>query len=124
MKICREYSQCQKLLLSSSRDEFVSENHEARIINEVMDTIDLWPLLTRYEGGGAPAYHPAMMLQVIIYAYSCGIYSSRSIAQGLKTDTAFMFLSGRQSPDCRTLCLFRAEHADVLPNRSNHLRRL
>jgi transposase len=50
-------------------DEFVLENHEARIVNEVMDTMDLSPLLARYEGGGAPAYHPAMMLKVIIYAY-------------------------------------------------------
>jgi transposase len=56
-----------------------------------------------------------MMLKVIVYAYSRDIYSSRSIAQGLKTDTAFMFLSGLQSPDFRTICLFRAEHADVLP---------
>jgi hypothetical protein len=57
-----------------------------------------------------------MMLKVIIYAYSQKIYSSRSIAQELKTDTAFMFLSGLQSPDFRTICLFRAEHADVLPD--------
>jgi len=81
-----------------------------------VDTMDLSPLFTKYEGGGAPAYHPGMMLKVIIYAYSRDIYSSRSIAQVLKTDTAFMFLSGLQSPDFRTICLFRAEHADVLPN--------
>jgi transposase len=55
-----------------------------------------------------------MMLKVVIYAYRRGIYSSRSIARELKTDTAFMFLSGLQSPDFRTICLFRAEHADVL----------
>jgi transposase len=116
MKIFREYSQSQGLLLPPSLDEFVPENHEARIINDVVDTIDLWPLLAKYEGGGAPAYHPAMMLKVIIYAYSQKIYSSRSIAQELKTDTAFMFLSGLQSPDFRTICLFRAEHADVLPD--------
>jgi transposase len=48
-------------LLPSSLDEFVPENHEACIINDVVDTMDLWPLLARYEGGGTPAYHPAMM---------------------------------------------------------------
>ena len=116
MKMFREYSQGQIFLLPPSLDEFVPENHEARIINDVVDTMDLSPLLTRYEGGGAPAYHPAMILKVIIYAYSRGIYSSRSIARELKTDTAFMFLSGLQSPDFRTICLFRAEHADVLPD--------
>jgi transposase len=57
-----------------------------------------------------------MMLKVIIYAYSLGIYSSRRIAQELKTDTAFMFLSGLQAPDFRTICLFRAQHASVLPD--------
>jgi transposase len=116
MKIFREYSQCQGLLLPPSLDEFVPEDHEARIINDVVDAVDLSPLFAKYEGGGAPAYHPAMMLKVIIYAYSRDIYSSRSIAQGLKTDTAFMFLSGLQSPDFRTICLFRADHADVLPD--------
>jgi len=116
MKIFREYSQCQGLLLPPSLDEFVPEDHEARIVNEVVDTMDLSPLFTKYEGGGAPAYHPGMVLKVIIYAYSRNIYSSRSIAQELKTDTAFMFLSGLQSPDFRTICLFRAEHADVLPS--------
>ncbi len=116
MKIFRGYSQSQGFLLPPSLDEFVSENHEARIINDVVDTMDLLPLLAKYEGGGAPAYHPAMMLKIIIYAYSLDIYSSRSIVQELKTDTAFMFLSGLQSPDFRTICLFRAEHADVLPD--------
>jgi transposase len=116
MKIFREYSQSQGLLLPPSLDEFVPEDHEARVINEVVDTMDLSPLLNKYEGGGAPAYHPAMMLKIIIYAYSREIYSSRSIAQELKTDTAFMFLSGLQSPDFRTVCLFRSEHADVLPD--------
>jgi transposase len=57
-----------------------------------------------------------MMLKVVVYAYSLGIYSSRRIAQELKTDTAFMFLSGLQAPDFRTICLFRAQHAVVLPD--------
>jgi transposase len=57
-----------------------------------------------------------MILKVIIYAYSLGIYSSRRIAQELKTDTAFMFLSGLQAPDFRTICLFRSEHATILPD--------
>ena len=70
MKISREYSQSKGLLLPPSLDEFMPENHEARIVNEVVDIMDLSPLLAKYEGGGAPAYHPVMMLKVIIYAYS------------------------------------------------------
>jgi transposase len=68
------------LLLPPSLDEFVPEDHEARIINEVVDTMELSPLLNKYKGGGAPAYHPGMMLKIIIYAYNREIYSSRRIA--------------------------------------------
>src|SRR4030065_2694743 len=116
VKIFKEYRQDQNFLLPPSLDEFVPEDHEVRIINEVADALDLLPLLNRYEGGGAPAYYPTMMLKVIVYAYSLGIYSSRRIAQELKTDTAFMFLSGLQAPDFHTICLFRSQNASILPD--------
>ena len=77
VKVFREYQQDQSFLLPPSLDEFVPIDHEVRIINNVVDTMDLSSLLDKYEGGGAPAYHPAMMLKIIIYAYSLGIYSSR-----------------------------------------------
>ncbi len=81
MKIFREFSQCQGLLLPPSLDEFVPKDHEARIVNEAVDTMDLSPFFTTYEGGGAPAYHPTMMLKVIIYSLQSGhLQSSRSIA--------------------------------------------
>ena len=53
---------------------------------------------------------------IVALATKYGIYSSRRIAQGLKTDTAFMFLSGLQAPDFRTICLFRSQHASILPD--------
>lgn len=53
MKIFKEYSQSQAFLLPPSLDEFVPEGHEAGIINDVVDIMDLSPLLVRYEDGGA-----------------------------------------------------------------------
>lgn len=70
MKLFKHYDQNKTFLLPPSLDEFVPEDHEARITSEVVDSLDLSPLLAKYEGGGAPAYHPAMMLKVLIYAYS------------------------------------------------------
>jgi transposase len=57
MNIFKEYRQDQNFLLPPSLDELVPEDHEVRIINDVVDILDLSPLLSRYEGGGAPAYH-------------------------------------------------------------------
>jgi transposase len=79
-------------------NEFVSDDHEVRIINDAVNVLNLDLLLKKYTGGGAPAYHPGMILKVLIHAYSLGIYSSRQIVKELKTDTAFMFLSGLQPP--------------------------
>ena len=115
MKIFKEYQQDVVFLLPPSLSDFVPEGHEVRIINDVVNVMDLSALMKEYLGGGAPAYHPAMMVKVIVYAYSLEIYSSRQIEEELKTNTAFMFLSGLQIPDFRTICLFRAQHADVLP---------
>ena len=115
MKVYKDYRQEQKFLLPPSLDEFVPQDHEVRIINDVVGHLDLSSLREKHSGGGAPAYDPAMILKVVIYAYSLGVYSSRKMARGLKTDTAFMYLSAMQCPDFRTLCLFRSSNADILP---------
>jgi transposase len=51
MKIFREYRQYLNFLLPPSLDEFVPEDHEVRIINDVVDALDSSLLLGRYEGG-------------------------------------------------------------------------
>ena len=114
MKIFKEYDQKQTYLLPPSLEEFVGPEHPARIISDVVDSIDISSVTSRYNGGGSTAYHPAMMIKILIYAYSQGIYSSRRMERGLKSDTAFMYLSGMQVPDFRTICLFRSQHADTI----------
>lgn len=58
---------------------------------------------------GYRAYNPAMLLKVLVYAYSIGLRSSRKIADRLQEDVVFMWLSGRQKPDFRTIALFRKD---------------
>ena len=114
IKIFKEYDQKQTYLLPPSLEDFVGPEHSARIISDVVDSIDISPVTNRYNGRGSTAYHPAMMLKVLIYAYSRGICSSRRIEGELESDTAFMYLSGMQRPDFRTICLFRSQHADSI----------
>ena len=114
MKIFKDYDQRQTYLLPPSLDEFVGPEHPARVISDVVDGIDVSPITNKYNGGGNTAYHPRMMLKVIIYAYSKSIYSSRRIEAELESDTAFMYLSGMQRPDFRTICLFRATHCEAI----------
>ena len=59
------------------------------------------------KGGGTSSYHPKMLLKVLVYAYSQKIYSSRKIAKALRENIHFMWLSGGNQPDFRTINDFR-----------------
>lgn len=53
--------------------------------------------------------------KVVFYAYYCGLMSSRKIWDGLKSRADFIFLSGDQVPDFRTINDFHTRHMKALP---------
>lgn len=109
------YEQKQVLLLPPSLEELIGEKELVRKVDEVIGGLDLGGLEKEFKGGGRPAYHPVMMLKVLVYAYCSKIYSCRQIAKALKRDIAFMWLSGMQKPDFNTVNRFRGEYLkDVL----------
>lgn len=103
----KPYEQEQGLLFPDYMDEHIPTDHLVRTINTVIDSLNLSKLEQNYKGGGASSYHPRMMLKVIVYAYSQKIYSSRGIAKALRENIFFMWLSGKNMPDFRTINLFR-----------------
>lgn len=103
----KEYQQKQAQLLPSTLDELIAKDHIARLINHVVDTMDLAFLEGQYSDQGQHAYPPAMLLKVLVYGYTSGVRSSRRLADKLKEDVVFMWLSGRLTPDFRTIADFR-----------------
>lgn len=99
----------QSILLPTNLDELIPPNHLVRVVNAFVEQMNLAPLLTRYKGGGTSSYHPKMMLKVFIYAYTQKIFSSRRIAKALRESIPFMWLSGNNRPDFRTINRFRGE---------------
>ena len=94
-------------LMPQSYEEKIPAGHLVRLVNEAIEALDLEILLAQYEGGGTSSYHPKMMLKVLVYAYCKKIYTSRKIAEALEENIHFMWLSGEQTPDFRTLNDFR-----------------
>ena len=90
-----------------SYDEKIPAGHLVRLVNGAIDGLDLAVLEEQYAGGGTSSYHPKMMLKVLVYAYCKKIYTSRKIAEALEENIHFMWLSGEQTPDFRTLNDFR-----------------
>lgn len=110
------YSQNQITFLPPALSDLVPQNHLARVVSEVVDSLDLTSFYSEYSDEGCSAYNPTMLLKVIFYSYAVGIRSSRKIAKKLEEDVIFMWLSGNQKPDFRTISDFRKD-------RLNHLKR-
>ena len=107
--VFKDYNFNQNLLLPPSLEELIDPNHPVRVVNQVVDNLNLDPILAKYEGGGCPAYHPRLMLKVLIYGYLTNQYSSRKIEQALQQNIHFMWLSGMSYPDHNTINRFRSD---------------
>jgi len=105
--VFKQYAQNQIMLLPPCLEEYIPDKHLVRVVNQVIDGIELNLLEESYVGGGASSYHPKMMLKVLIYAYCNKIYSCRNIAKELQQNVHFMWLAAQQRPDFRTINSFR-----------------
>jgi transposase len=76
--------------------------------------VDITAIECTYSENGSPAYHPRLMLKILLYGYMITIRSSREIQKMTNTDTAFMYLTAMQHPDFRTICRFRSTHLDSI----------
>jgi transposase len=106
----------QRWLLPPSIEELVPAGHVAHFVREtVREELDLRAILSSYpEERGQPPYHPAMMVALLLYAYSRGVYSSRRIAQACEERVDFMAVTALNKPDFRTIAAFRRRHLRAL----------
>lgn len=105
----KEYNQQQNWLFPPSIEEFIAGDHPARIVNGVIEQLNIDPLVEAYHREGKPSFHPKMMLKVMVYAYMDNIYSSRKIEKAMRENIVFMWLSGNQVADHNTIARFRSE---------------
>ena len=107
--VFKAYTQQQAMLLPPSLEELIAADHPVRIVSQVLDKIDIEPLLKQYSGGGSSSFHPRMLLKVLVFAYINNNYSSRKIEAALKENIHYMWLSGMSTPDHNTINRFRSD---------------
>lgn len=103
----KDYSQDQLMLFPPSLSDLVPQEHPIRTINTVIDGINIDSIVCNYSYQGSKAYHPRMMLKLLVYSYLCNIYSSRKIEQATHENIHFMWLTGMEKPDHNTIARFR-----------------
>lgn len=103
----KSYIQDDLMLFPLNFDDLIPGNDPVRVVSRVVDSLDLRTLEKDYCHTGRMAYHPKMLVKIIIYGYLRNIYSSRKIEDFTSNDLRFMWLSGMQRPDHNTINNFR-----------------
>ena len=107
----------QSLLMPPSLHDWLREDHLARFIADLVPTLDLSAFYRSYEekdGRGQAAYHPIMMVRLLLYGYCIGVTSSRQIEKRTYEDVAFRYLSADEHPDHSVINEFRKRHLGAL----------
>jgi len=106
--IFKEYSQGQGCLFPLRLEDKIPADAPVRLVNQIVDQLDISGVINTYKGGGTSAYSPRMMLKLVIYAYLNNVYSCRKIEKQNLENIHYMWLSGMQTPDHNTINTFRS----------------
>lgn len=67
--VSKTYEQQQIILLPPRLNELGPVNYPVRVVNKVLDQVDIQPLIDQYKPGGTSSYNPRMLRKVIVFAY-------------------------------------------------------
>jgi transposase len=98
-------------------EDWLPEGHLARFVARIVDELDLSTILSAYgrrEGRGKAAYHPVLLVRLLVYGYAIGQRSSRRIGRATYDEVPFRDLAAGQHPDHDTIAAFRQSHLEQL----------
>lgn len=96
-----------RLLLTVNPGEDIAENDPVRVVDAIVEGLDLKDFKKLYREKGRCPYHPKMMLKIILYAYMNNIYSCRKIEKAVQRDIHYIWLAAQERPDFVTINRFR-----------------
>jgi transposase len=90
-----------------SVDEWLPERHLARFVVEMVAQLDLRAIVGSYRGSGERSYQPLLLVGVIVYGYTTGVFSSRKLERATYDSVAFRLVAANEHPDHDTIATFR-----------------
>ena len=110
----RSYIYNRESLFPARLDENIEDDAPVRIVNDIIDSLDIRSFDRLYSWKGRRAYHPKMMLKAVVFGYMNNVFSCRRIESRLKRDIHFMWLCGNERPDHKTINSFRNRVKDEI----------
>lgn len=108
--IFKAYNQGQSTLYPVSLASKIPQDSPVRLVNEIVDNLNISKVIDTYKCGGRSAYPPRVMLKIVIFAYLSNIYSCRKIEDAIRDRFSFAWLAGGLEPDHNTVNRFRSKH--------------
>jgi transposase len=107
----------QATLFPESLEEYIAEDNPVRVVDVFVDELDMKEL--GFEGAepeatGRPSYHPSTLLKIYIYGYLNRIQSSRRLERETQRNVELIWLTGRLSPDFKTIADFRKDNGPAI----------
>jgi len=110
----KPYRKDQVMLFPKTIDEYVPQNHLARLICHIVEELDTSSIEDTYSSLGQNTYSPKILIKLLFYGYATGVRSGRKISAKCETDTAYIYLAQMYHPDFRTINDFRKNHMNQL----------
>ncbi len=101
----------EQMLLPPNLSELIDQDDTVRVVSRVIDQLNSELLCKPFKGErGYPPYNPSMMMKLLLYGYTQGIYSCRKLEKAVKRDINFMWICAYQRPDFITINRFRGKY--------------
>jgi transposase len=98
----------------------IPEDHICYLVESIVESMDFTSFDMKYSGAGHPAYHPRIVLKILIMGVLDRLRSSRRLAKNAREDIVYMYLSEKLTPDFRTISDFRKDNKDVVKEVFRH----
>ena len=102
------------MLLPADLHEWVSDNHLVKFVVEAVSITDTGCAVVNHRGTGSQQYPPTMMLELLIYCYATGLFSSRKIERATYDSVAARYVCANTHPDHDTIAKFRRENGELI----------
>jgi len=110
----------QNWLLPPNLSDLIPDDHVCLLIESFIDELDFSSFDIKYSGVGHPAYHPRIILKLLVMGVLDKVRSSRRVARNARENIVYMYLSEKLCPDFRTISDFRKDNPTIVKKAFQH----
>jgi transposase len=107
-------------LLPPSIEDLIPEDHICYLVESLVDNLDYRSFDIQYSGAGHPAYHPRVLLKLLVIGVLDRVRSSRRLARNARENVVYIYLSEKLTPDFRTISDFRKDNPSLVKEVFKH----